>query len=68
MKDHDPTVIGLNLLLGALVTRADLLATRVWAARRRGLYIAPELPAKRADTIAGNVELSLAYISMDMAK
>jgi hypothetical protein len=62
--DRDPKIIGLHMALGDQVSRIDQLETRTFNARCGGLYKAPELPEDRADSIAGNVVLSLAYIAL----
>lgn len=62
--DTNPQIIVFHLALGDQISRLDQLETRTFNARAGGLYKAPELPEDRADSIAGNVVLSLAYIAL----
>lgn len=61
--DTDPRIIAANVALCLVAVKADCLETALWAARNRGLYIAPELPPQDGERIATNVCLELAYIS-----
>jgi hypothetical protein len=65
MKDHDPGIICAQMVLGDQVMRLDALETRMWAARDRGLYVAPELPADRAEAIATSVALEVIAASLE---
>lgn len=55
MRDHDPEVISAHMVLGDQVMRLDQIESRVWMARNRGLYIAPE----SSHDIAGGVLLEI---------
>lgn len=61
--DRDPGIIRINSSLGDQVSRLDQLETRVWNARGRGLYFAPDIPHDLAESISGSVVLTLAYIA-----